>query len=264
MYSYLRTLARNSFLSFISAFVHPVKGIHILNGHMVSRTMPEGHIFPRQLNQLKKHCTFIKIEEAVRLIEQKREVDDILVAFTFDDGFKECADLIAPALEAVGTNALFFVNPNFVEGDTDYIRNFTENIVMTPGKLPMDWETLRKLQDRGHIIGAHTLDHYMINDDDREELEYQIGHCKTVLESRLHKPCEYFAFPFGRLEHANPASIEIATHYYKHIFSQSDYKHYFSFGGKVINRRHFEPFWPVSHVKYFISHHKTYESTSSN
>ena len=91
-----------------------------------------------------------------------------------------------------------------------------------------------------------------------EELEHQIGDCKKVIEERLGSRCEYFAFPYGRLEHANPKSIEIACKHYKYVFSQSDYKHYYSFDGRVINRRHFEPFWPVNHVRYFLSCKKTY------
>lgn len=264
MYTFLRNAARNSYLSLAGAFAQPVKGIHILNGHMVHRTHPHADIFPHQLKQLKKVAQFIRIEEAVRLIKAHQKVNDVLVAFTFDDGFQECADYIAPALEAEGTNALFFINPHFVEGDEAYIRHFTQQIVRTPGKQPMHWDTIRNLHYRGHQIGAHTLDHYMISDGDETILQEQIGRCKIIIESQLQTSCNYFAFPYGRLEHASELAIQIATQHYKYIFSQSDYKHYFSFQGKVINRRHFEPFWPASHVKYFISHPKTYENFTSN
>lgn len=117
----------------------------------------------------------------------------------------------------------------------------------------MTWNQIKDLQKRGYLFGAHTMDHYCINDNNIKELQHQIGDCKKVMEEKLGKPCEYFAFPYGRLEHANSNSIDIACKYYKYVFSQSDHKHFFSFGGKVINRRHFEPFWPVKHVFYFLS-----------
>lgn len=41
--------------------------------------------------------------------------------------------------------------------------------------------------------------------------------------------------------------------FYKYVFSQSDYKHYLSYGDKVINRRHFEFWWSLSHILYFLS-----------
>ena len=67
--------------------------------------------------------------------------------------------MICPVLEDYGVNAALFINPNFVEGDEAYIRHFTESTVLTPGKRPMRWDALRRLRDRGHVIGAHTLDH---------------------------------------------------------------------------------------------------------
>ena len=117
----------------------------------------------------------------------------------------------------------------------------------------MTWAQIMELKERGFKFGAHTLDHYCINDDNIAELEHQIGDCKTALENKLGVSCDYFAFPYGRLDHANPQSIEIACKHYKYVFSQSDYRHYFSYGGKVINRRHFEPFWPKEHVLFFLS-----------
>ena len=129
---------------------------------------------------------------------------------------------------------------------------------MTPNKMPMRWYHLEELAKRGHIIGAHTMDHYMVNSTNETILKYQIETCKGIIENKLGKPCEYFAFPYGKLTQANEISINIAANKYKFVFSQSDYKNYFSFDGKVINRRHFEPFWPKKHVFYFLSCNKKY------
>lgn len=257
----LRSELRKIILDILGVSAQPKAGIHILNGHMIHRLYPDINAqekFEILLETLGKWVTYVRIEEAVQMICRHEKPEKPLVAFTFDDGFEECYNRIAPVLEKFGTNGMFFINPGFVTGDEEYIKNFTENIVLTPGKKPMNWEQILDLQKRGHIIGAHTIDHYMINDHDLDKLDYQIGFCKSVIEQKSGVPCNYFAFPYGRLEHANPATIDIATRYYKYVFSQSDYKHYFSFNGKVINRRHFEPFWPVNHVKYFLSSQKTY------
>ena len=144
-------------------------------------------------------------------------------------------------------------NPKYVDGDLKYIEHFNLSIVRTPNKKPMRWSHLKELSERGHIIAAHTMDHYMINTGDTETLKHQIIDCKDIIEDKIGKECPYFAFPYGKLTQANQTSIKIACQTYKFVFSQSDYKEYFSFGGKVINRRHFEPFWPVNHVKYFLS-----------
>lgn len=258
MYNSIRNNLRNTILDLLGYFSKPANGVHILNGHMIDRKKPQADIFYTQLSELRKFVTFIKIEDAIQLIESQNKVKDTLVAFTFDDGFEECSTMIAPTLEQFGVNGLFFINPNFVDGDEEYIKNFTENVVLTPGKKPMRWNQILKLKESGHLIGAHTMDHYMINTENVEELNHQIIDCKSVIQNMLNVDCEYFAFPFGRLDHANNLSIEIAIKNYKYVFSQSDYKNYFSYDGKVINRRHFEPNWPVNHLKYFISHFKQY------
>lgn len=258
MLSQCRSFVRARILDVLGYSATPANGVHILNGHRISLHNPNPQIFGNILTLLSKEVSFIRFEEAVELIKQGKQVDSPLVAFSFDDGFEECYTMIAPILEEFKTNAAFFINPNFVSGDDAYIHDFTENIVLTPDKRPMRWPQILELQKKGHIIGAHTLDHYMINTNSEKDLDFQIGRCKTVIEEHTHESCNYFAFPYGRLEHASLASIEIALKYYPYVFSQSDYKKYYSFGGRVINRRHFEPDWPIKHINYFISHQKKY------
>ena len=252
----IRKLIRRLVLDLLGAWAKPAPGIHILNGHRIALEKPNPDIFRKQLLKLNKSVRFIRFEEAVKLIATKQIVDEVLVAFSFDDGFEECYTQIAPVLEEFDINAAFFINPNFVTGNAEYIESFTADTVKTPGKKPMNWQQIRELHQRGHIIGAHTLDHININDDNKAELEYQIGECCKVIEDQLGEDCIYFAFPFGRLEHANSMSIDIAANFYPYIFSQSDYKHYFSYNDRVINRRHFEPDWDIKHVLYFLSCNK--------
>lgn len=256
-YFKIRSAARSCILNVLGAKAHPAPGIHILNGHRINgETEPD--TFHNLLFDLSKTVEFIRFEDAVRMIKLQENPDKPLVAFSFDDGFIECYDIFAPVLESFGTNAMFFINPNYVDGSDEYIKHFDNNIVMTEGKKPMRWKHIQNLDKRGFLIGAHTMDHYMINSEKQEILTYQIVNCKETIEQHLDKPCEYFAFPYGKLTEANDTSIDIACKTYKYVFSQSDYKHYFSFGGKVINRRHFEPFWPVKHVKHFLSCNKQY------
>lgn len=255
-----RTALRSLFLNIMGSFKRPSSYVHILNGHMVDwhhDNDKDGERFAQQLAQLHKYCDFVNFEDAVKMIVDKVVVERPVVAFSFDDGWRDCYTQIAPQLEAYGVNAMFFINPNFVDAaendDVVYIENFTVNTTKSPGKQAMTWQQIFDLKNRGFKIGAHTLDHYSINDDNLVELEHQIGECRNVIEAKLGEPCEYFAFPYGRLDDANPMSIEIACKYYKYVFSQNDHQHFFSYGGKVINRRHFEPFWPVKHVLYFLS-----------
>lgn len=172
-----RTFVRGKVLDALGLFYKPQKGIHILNGHRIQNEA-EPETFYLQLKELSKFVKFIRIETAIEMINQKIEPTEPLVAFTFDDGFMDCYDIFAPTLEKFGVNAMFFVNPNYVEGDDSYIQHFNEDIVRTPNKMPMRWSHLKELSHRGHIIAAHTMDHYMINSNDVKTLNYQIIDCK--------------------------------------------------------------------------------------
>lgn len=253
VYNEIRQVCRGIILHVGGCCAKPSNGIHIITAHMSHRTKPDIKYMEQTMENLSKIVRFVRIEDAVQMIEHHEIVDEPLCAFTFDDGFDDCYYNIAPVLEQYGTNAIFFVNPNFVAGGEEYIKHFTEKTVLTPGKRPMRWNQLKDLQDRGFIIGAHTMDHYLTAKDDEKELEYQIVECKRVIEEKLGMPCDYFAWPYGKLEHTSEKAVNIACDAYKHVFSQTDYRHYFSFDGKVVNRRHFEPFWPFNHVKFFLS-----------
>lgn len=259
IYSTIRKTVRSIVLDILGTFSRPQPGIHILNGHRIEDEA-EPATFRSLLQELSKYVDFVNVEKAVEMIMTRQQPERPVVAFTFDDGFMDDYEIFAPTLEEFGINAMFFINPNYVEGDDNYIDNFNSNIVMTLGKRPMRWEHIKELSKRGHIIGAHTMDHFMINSDNEDVLRYQIETCKGIIEKETGKACDYFAFPYGRLSQANNKSIEIACNHYKYVFSQSDYKHYFSFNGTVINRRHFEPFWPKKHVFYFLNCIKKYDN----
>jgi peptidoglycan/xylan/chitin deacetylase (PgdA/CDA1 family) len=104
-------------------------------------------------------CQPITIQEATdRILHRDIPADRCLVAFTFDDGFEECYTTIAPLLEKYGCNAAFFISSNYIESDGKYQKEF-HNRINTYTKKPMSWQQVKDLHQRGHIIGAHTLDH---------------------------------------------------------------------------------------------------------
>lgn len=263
----LRRSARNGLLNIVGSVRRPAPGIHILGGHKISQESGSGRDvdiekFDKLLNRLSKYCRLVRFEEALQMIRDKETPSEPIVAFTFDDGFEDCYFGIAPILEKYGVNGMFFINPNAATAadmdDVKYIENFVFKSTDSPGKRPMKWDQIRDLVSRGHKIGAHTLDHYMINQNDESELIRQIKDCRSAIESKIGVDCDSFAWPYGQMSHVNHKALEIACEAYKNVFSQTDYKKYYSCDGHVINRRHFEPFWNWRHVFFFLSFKKSY------
>ncbi len=255
----MKSLLRNIYLRIIGSFKTFKPGIHIINSHFAATKNPSFEMYCEFLEFLQTHGDLVKIEEAVEQIKRKITTNDCIVSLTYDDGFEECHSIIAPALEEFKTNAVFFINGGFINGDEKYRENFTETVVKVPGKLPMSWPEIADLHDRGHIIGSHTLDHVNMNSTNYKLINLQLINNKKLIEDCTKCPCEFFAYPFGQFKHINHETLSLAEQYHKYIFSGTDYKNYYSFNGRVINRRHIEGDWPRSHVKYFLSTTKIFE-----
>lgn len=256
----MRKLLRNIYLNLFGSLRKPLPGVHIINSHFVTPQTPSDAdfvLFENYLKFINRFCKLITIQEGVQLISSRNiPKDQCLVAFTFDDGFEECYTTIAPILEKYNCNAAFFINSNYIESDTAYQFEFNKRID-TYTKIPMTWDQLKDLHKRGHVIGSHTLDHLNMADLDEREIEDQLILNKQILESKLNYNCDYFAWTYGQFQHFPERALKITQKYHKYIFSGTDYRHYFSYDGQVMNRRHIEAFWPKSHVNYFLSTKKS-------
>ncbi len=256
----MRTLLREMYLNIFGSLKKIKSGIHIINSHYVTPDIYHKktayNIFESFLKNLQKVGKFINLDEATNLINSNLiPQHNILIAFTFDDGFEECFTVIAPLLEKYNCRGAFFVNANYIDSDEKYQKEFNKRVDISTKK-PMTWEQLIDLHKRGHIIGGHGLDHYNFAELEPCQIENQIIKNKKILEDKLDYKCEYFAWTYGQLKHFHKEALRITEKYHKYIFSGTNYKNYFSFDGKVINRRHLEPNWNKKHINYFLSVNK--------
>ena len=253
----MRSLVRNIILSSVGSTKSIGCGIHILNSHYISKNDSDASVFHDLLNNINKTADFVTIQEAVKLIQNKQKINDKLIAFTFDDGFAECHSKIAPVLSDFNTNAAFFINPGFVDGDDKYIENFNKNVVHVDKK-PMNWEQIKELHNQGFVIGNHTYDHVRLVGLSQSELEYQIRLSKSKIEEKLNSSCDYFAWTYGSYNDIDDNALKIVAQEHKYNFSCDNYTKYFWNNQNFLNRRHIEGDWPLSHIKYFLSKGKEY------
>ncbi len=101
-----------------------------------------------------------------------------------------------------------------------------------------------------------TLDQLSLVSDSTELLQRQIVGSKIRIEDKINsKRLSILPSP-SDAEAAKPLGLQLALSNFSKFISQSNYRHYFSFDGKVINRRHFECDWPLEHVIYFLKSKK--------
>lgn len=124
------------------------------------------------------------------------------VAITFDDAYRSVLEIGAPILEEIGWPATVFVPTSFPARREPMCWDGIDHWLGTEHEdelLPLDWDELRGLRDRGWEIGSHTCSHPhlpSIGDADlRRELEDSRA---TVLEEI--GSCASIAYPYGELD----------------------------------------------------------------
>lgn len=252
----MREILRKLIIDTVGGISKMSHGVYILNGHYLSRSAnKEPEVFIRLLSEMKNHAKFINIQDACSLVQSKEaeNIDETLIAFTFDDGFDDCYHSLAPALSEYDVNACFFINPGFVEGDENYRVKFTEQVVKTSTKTPMSWTQIKALHNEGFVIGNHTFDHVRLSSVSVTEAIKQVIEAKMRIEKELNAPCDHFAWPYGQYTDVTESVIEELVAHHRYIYSGCDYRNYTSFNGNVLNRRHFEADWSIRELKYFLS-----------
>lgn len=121
---------------------------------------------------------------------------------TFDDSRAEHATIAAPVLEKYGFRGVFF------------IMTITYN-----KKNYMTTDQIAQLVKNGHTVGLHSWDHTMVTKyTTPEDWQKEVVKPKEKLESIVHHPVQYWAYPNGVFNHAGAEEL---SKYFKMSFSLS-------------------------------------------
>lgn len=79
--------------------------------------------FTRDLDFLLRHYVPISLEDVYNWLRHNKNLRQKSFHLTFDDGFRECYDIIAPILKKKGIPATFFLCSDFIENKRLFFRN---------------------------------------------------------------------------------------------------------------------------------------------
>ncbi len=82
-------------------------------------------------------------------IAKFKDNKDCAISYTFDDGLKEHATLVAPFLNSIGLTGTFVINGSKINKDDNHITDTTR----------MTWTELKKMASEGHEISNHGWAH---------------------------------------------------------------------------------------------------------
>jgi peptidoglycan/xylan/chitin deacetylase (PgdA/CDA1 family) len=109
------------------------------------------------------------------------------VVLTFSDGYRDFYTDAMDVLTQCGFSATIFIA-------TDRIRQIS---LRTQGADYLTWKEVKILQQAGVQFGSHTVTHADLRSTNPDQLEYELGHSKEVIEQNLGVPVDSFSYPFA-------------------------------------------------------------------
>jgi peptidoglycan/xylan/chitin deacetylase (PgdA/CDA1 family) len=182
----------------------------VVTFHRVNDWMPEDAItctsakFEAFCRFFRKHFRVVRLSEQLAGWREGRGMGGTL-SITFDDGYRDNYEVVAPVLRRLGLPAAFFVATGFI--GTDYSPPWDQHLARQPGW--MSWDQVRALRDQSFEIGAHTDHHIDLGAMDREAIRAELSSCRAKLQEELGAAPTLFAYPFGGRENISPASLEL-------------------------------------------------------
>jgi len=101
------------------------------------------NLFKKDLEYLLKNFIPISPDKLVEKVTRNDSIKDNSFLLTFDDGLKECSEIIAPILYEKGIPAIFFINPAFIDNKELFYRFKISLVIETIVSKKIDIQRLK-------------------------------------------------------------------------------------------------------------------------
>jgi len=171
----------------------PILMYHSISDNLFGMSHPYFHIntlpevFSRQMRWLRNAgYRSIDLQQACTGLQAGTDLSKTIV-ITFDDGYRDFYTDALPILKQCGFTATLFLA-------TDRIHSSPARI---EGADYLTWSDVRELHAEGIQFGSHTVSHPDLRSLGPDQIEYELGHSKEVLEEQLGVSIKSFSYPFG-------------------------------------------------------------------
>lgn len=117
-------------------------------------------------------------------------------AITFDDGYASVAMNAAPILRDLGLPATVYINTAWMGEENR--RNSEPKLGHYPGEQFMTWRDIELLTKQNWTIGSHGAEHLDLTTVDDARMAMELSSSKQMIEDRLGRECQHFAYTWGR------------------------------------------------------------------
>ena len=183
-----------------NALVGAADGLRILMYHSVVADSATDRLdiysisrsrFTDHLNYLSEHSADDDL-----VVRPFSEIDEIGVAITFDDGYRDNLEIVAPLLIERGFPFHVFVNPGFlISGNRRYLN---QSSLCELARIP------------GVTIGAHGYSHKKLTECSPRELDEELISSKKWLEDTIGQEITSMAYPHGAFNNVVTSAVQAA------------------------------------------------------
>jgi len=125
--------------------------------------------FEKELEFYLQHFKPVSLDELLKTKNGHRNIFHL----SFDDGLKECAEIIAPVLLKKGIPATFFVNPGFVDNQKLF-HKYKASLILNHLKMIPDFQVERFLK-KHHLQGEYILKATILQENILDEAATILG-----------------------------------------------------------------------------------------
>ena len=137
---------------------------------------------------------------------------DKAVIIIFDRGFLTQFTNAKPILDKYGFKASFFIICSFIDGKGYYRLNNGTEVINDDYENAMSWDQIRILQNEGHSIESHGMEHRYLPNLSSSDLKKEIAGSKKCLEKQDLDPT-FFQFPNNEGAH-NSSILKTVSEYF--------------------------------------------------
>ena len=171
----------------------PILMYHSISDNLFGKSHPyfqintSVEVFAGQMRWLRNHgYRTVDLTELIEKFERREKMPKTVV-ITFDDGYRDFLDGAMPVLKQCGFSATIFLA--------------TDRIQDSPARLNgaeyLTWQDVRQLHQQGIQFGSHTVSHADMRSLGPEQIEYELGYSKELIEQKLGDSVTSFAYPFA-------------------------------------------------------------------
>jgi peptidoglycan/xylan/chitin deacetylase (PgdA/CDA1 family)/SAM-dependent methyltransferase len=154
------------------------------------RVSPE--TFEQQLGYLRDAGYYsVSLEEWRAVVEAKKPLAGRGVLITFDDGYRDFLTHAWPRLRRYGFKATVFLVTDAIGQSNAWDRVYGEEVPL------LGWKELHRLACEGVEFGSHSAGHRFLTALSPVDVVREGTRSKAILERRLGRPINAFAYPYG-------------------------------------------------------------------